>query len=133
MMELLNPEAPHKAQHKDKLAETKKQEKLMHEALKEQQRKDKEESTKKKQGEAHAFKAVRELELEHDPEGKHSKRAIKEQRDLLKHAEKSATAATCEHGVSRCKICYPPHSEREKHHAHEKGPLLGAEPVVEDE
>ncbi|KAG2439929.1 hypothetical protein HXX76_004048 [Chlamydomonas incerta] len=131
MMELMHPAAAPKAQHKDKLAETKKQEAAVHDALKAQQKEAKATKEQKRHEESHTFKEEREYNLELDPEGKHSKRAVKEQRELLKHAEKAATGAMCQHGVQRCKICFPHASERTKHHEHERGPARGADEVVE--
>ncbi|KXZ44712.1 hypothetical protein GPECTOR_63g39 [Gonium pectorale] len=135
MLELLHAQEPPKM-HKDKLAETKKTEKAVHEALKAQQAQQREAKSQKHHDEGHQHKAERAYNLELDPEGKHSKRAIKEQRELLKHAEKAATGTMCEHGIQRCKICFPHRSEASKHHEHERAPAKGSAAdrgLVEDE
>ncbi|GLC60298.1 hypothetical protein PLESTB_001595700 [Pleodorina starrii] len=133
MLDLLHNHEPHKMHHKDKLAETKKQEAALHEAIKAQQRQQKEAKEQEKHDLARQYKAEREYKLEQDPQGKHSKRSIKEQRELLKHAEKAATGTMCEHGVQRCKICFPHREEAKKHIDHERGPALGDATEVVDE
>ncbi|EFJ48910.1 hypothetical protein VOLCADRAFT_90663 [Volvox carteri f. nagariensis] len=117
----------------DKLAETKKQEAAMHEAIKSQQHQQKQAKEQLLHEQARQYKAEREYKLELDPQGKHSKRAIKEQRELLKHAEKAATGAMCEHGVQRCKICFPHRDEAKKHIEHERSPALGSPTEVDDD
>ncbi|GFR42071.1 hypothetical protein Agub_g2892 [Astrephomene gubernaculifera] len=127
------PHESQKAHHKDKLAETKKHDAAVHEALKAQQQQQREAKEQKQHEEARAHRAERALNLGTDPEGKHSKRAIKEQRELLRQAEKAASGVTCEHGVSRCRICFPHREEADKQHPHERGPPRGASVEVEDD
>lgn len=118
MLEALHvKDVPHV--HKDKLAETKRQQAALHEAHKAQERHEKELKEQRRQGEAHVHKQARALNLVLDPEQKHSKRAIKEQRDALRHAEKASTAVVCEHGINRCKICFPHKPESHKIHDHD--------------
>ncbi|GLI59618.1 hypothetical protein VaNZ11_001483 [Volvox africanus] len=134
MLDLLpNHEQRIKPPHRDKLAETKKQEAALHEVLKAQQHQQRQAKEQLLHDQARQYKAEREYKLEHDPEGKHSKRAIKEQRELLKHAEKAATGSMCEHGVQRCKICFPHREESEKYIGHERALALGSPAEVDDE
>ncbi|PNH10737.1 hypothetical protein TSOC_002514 [Tetrabaena socialis] len=135
MMELLSNHEPHKAghPHKDKLAETKRQEAAIHDALKHQQKEAKEAKEQKLQEEARQAKEERALKLEADVEAPHSKRALKEQRELIKQAEKTSSSKLCEHGVQRCRICFPHRDEAEKHHEHVRDLPLGAPPELEDE
>lgn len=37
----------------------------------------------------------------------------------LRHAEKASTAVVCEHGINRCKICFPHKPESHKIHDHD--------------
>ncbi|PSC67975.1 phospholipase [Micractinium conductrix] len=86
-------------EHKDKLAAKKQHEKEVHEALKAVQ-KEKKEKTKEEKAAAAAL--LKEERMLHD-----TKRAHADARHQAKRDEHKSTGGTCEHGVWRCKICFP--------------------------
>lgn len=125
MLDMLHPQAP-KPCHKDKLAATKKHDEEIHEALKAAREEEKE---KLKQGHASAAKAAkmeRAFHMVMEPESKHSKRAIKEAHEAEKKAADKAAAEgqLCEHGVNKCRICFPHKHHKELAHGHERKPQV---------
>ncbi|PRW20489.1 hypothetical protein C2E21_8955 [Chlorella sorokiniana] len=99
----LTQKAPAQAGHKDKLAATKKQEKEVHDALKQVQREKKEQ---KEREEADKRALLKEERMTHD-----TKRAHADERHLRKREEHKETGQMCEHGVWRCRICFPHESK----------------------
>jgi hypothetical protein len=85
---------------KDKLAETKKREKELHDAYKSESKKQKDIK------EAERVKAA-ELYKEERAFNPTSKRAMKEEREAVKREEKKENGQMCDHGVWKCKICFP--------------------------
>ncbi|KAI3430286.1 hypothetical protein D9Q98_004882 [Chlorella vulgaris] len=88
---------------KDKLAAKKQHEREVHDRLKQAQR-DKKEEGKGKKLEAKAL--LKEERVLHD-----TKRAHTDMRHQKHRAEHKETGQMCEHGVWRCKICFP-HADR---------------------
>ncbi|GAB4815274.1 hypothetical protein N2152v2_002320 [Parachlorella kessleri] len=85
--------------HKDKLEQTKLRERELKEAHKAEQQAAKE---KKEQERLKEAALLREERLTHD-----SKRAAKDRREAAKKEEYKETGQMCEHGVWRCKLCFP--------------------------
>lgn len=101
--QLFHHDAPHthKAEvKKDKLAETKKQEALLKEVLKAERDKHKDEKAE----EAHAMSEVYRMERAYNHT---SKRAAKDDRKQAKHDAKHEAGEMCEHGIWKCRICFP--------------------------
>lgn len=96
---LFGTSPPKAGDHKDKLAAKKQHEREVHDALKQAQREKKEEA--KKAAEA-AKQLLKEERMLHD-----TKRAHADARRQQHREEHKQTGQMCEHGVWRCKICFP--------------------------
>jgi hypothetical protein len=92
-------------QHKDKLAETKRAERERKEAHKAELQKEKEKRGKEQEAAAALHKAER---LYHGT----SKRAAKDIREMAKRERSREAGQECEHGVWKCKICFPPNRQK---------------------
>lgn len=86
--------------HKDKLAETKKREKEIKEALKIQREAEKEKKEQERHDVGAAFKFDR--AFYHN-----SKRAVKEEKEAERRERKKEQGSVCEHGIWKCRICDP--------------------------
>ncbi|KAL4424716.1 hypothetical protein ABPG77_000059 [Micractinium sp. CCAP 211/92] len=90
---------PANGEHRDKLQSKKQHEKEVHAAFKQLQREKKEE-TKAKKDESKAL--LKEERMLHD-----TKRAHSDARHLARREEHKSTVQVCDHGVVRCRICFP--------------------------
>ncbi|KAL3143338.1 hypothetical protein ABBQ38_002173 [Trebouxia sp. C0009 RCD-2024] len=89
------------ALHKDKLSETKRAEKEAKEAHKATLQASKQKTQDAKAAERAAFKEVRAIS------NSTSKRAAADARQAARRDKRKAGGETCEHGVHRCRICFP--------------------------
>mmetsp|Transcript_20303 Transcript_20303/g.44371 ORF Transcript_20303/g.44371 Transcript_20303/m.44371 type:complete len:108 (-) Transcript_20303:694-1017(-) len=97
---LFNGKQSVKEPHADKLAETKKREREIKDALKQQRQEQKEYKREAHLAEAQAYR----MERSWNPV---SKRAAKDARAAEKHERKKEEGFVCEHGVYKCRICHP--------------------------
>uniref|UniRef100_A0A1D2A3R8 Uncharacterized protein n=1 Tax=Auxenochlorella protothecoides TaxID=3075 RepID=A0A1D2A3R8_AUXPR len=87
------------AAHKDKLAQTKLREREMRDAAKA----DAQAKRLAKDQERTSLRALaKEERLTHD-----TKRAAKDCREMARREDHAQTGHSCEHGIWRCKICFP--------------------------
>ncbi|GMH35418.1 hypothetical protein BSKO_03286 [Bryopsis sp. KO-2023] len=91
---------------RDKLQESKKREAEIRAAFKVQREEEKEKRRNEKLAEGAAFREERAVN------GSHSRRAMKEAREKAKREMRRNSGSMCDHGVWKCKICFP--HKREK-------------------
>ncbi|BDA49104.1 hypothetical protein COCOBI_13-2140 [Coccomyxa sp. Obi] len=97
-------------QKKDKLQETKLAERLLKDAHKAELRQQKLKNKEEKQGLKSVFKELR--------VSSSSKRAEKEHREAMRRAQHKENGQECQHGVWRCRICFPHPPAGRRIHAH---------------
>ncbi|KAK9918742.1 hypothetical protein WJX75_006458 [Coccomyxa subellipsoidea] len=95
---------------KDKLLELKMAERNEKEAHKNELRQKKMKNKEDKDGLKAVFKELRVFST--------SKRAEKDRREAMKKAEHKETGQQCQHGVWRCRICFPHPTADRRIHAH---------------
>lgn len=84
----------------DKLLQTKKRDKLVHEQRREQLTAKKEQTLQERLARGAAYREIRALNGT-------SRRAAKDARQASKKEDRQKSGRACEHGVWRCKICFP--------------------------
>ncbi|DBB17325.1 hypothetical protein WJX82_002899 [Trebouxia sp. C0006] len=92
--------------HKDKLSETKKAEREAKEAHKAALQASKQKNQDGKAAERAAFKEVRSVS------NSTSKRAAADARQAARREKRKAGGEVCEHGINRCRICFPIESHK---------------------
>jgi len=86
---------------KDKLSETKKAEREIKEAHKADLQAKKQRNHEEKAAERAAFKEIRAVS------SSTSKRAAADARQVARREKRRNEGETCEHGIHRCRICFP--------------------------